>query len=228
MRTVNTRSFEGESGKPARGIVGPKSVGRVSARGADRLERVLEAATDMFHENGYANTSVQDVANAVGLLKGSLYYYIDSKEDLLFRIVDDVHRDVQSTLDEATSAEDLAPLERLAQFARKQVEYNARNVKKIAVYHHEWTRLEGDRLADVRRRRRQQEQAVIALLDEAKERGELDPQLDVKLASACVFATIIWPYTWYRPGSTSPDKLSQYCADFILHGVVGAHRSGRS
>ena len=45
-----------------------------------------------FHEKGYEATSIQDIADAVGILKGSLYYYITSKEDLLFEILEDVHQ----------------------------------------------------------------------------------------------------------------------------------------
>ena len=52
---------------------------------------VLEAAARVFHEKGYESTSIQDIADAVGILKGSLYYYITSKEDLLFEILQDVH-----------------------------------------------------------------------------------------------------------------------------------------
>jgi AcrR family transcriptional regulator len=220
---VSTRSTGRRAAKSPPRPASSKPGERPNTRGADRLKQVMDAATDMFHANGYANTTVEDVAGAVGLLKGSLYYYIDSKEDLLFRIVDDVHEDVQATLDEAMASTELAPLDRLSQFARRQVEYNARNVKKIAVYHHEWARLEGDRLADIRRRRRRQEQAVVALLNEAKEHGDVSPELDVKLAANCVFATVIWPYTWYRPGALSPERLARFCSDFILHGVVGAH-----
>jgi TetR/AcrR family transcriptional regulator, cholesterol catabolism regulator len=197
-------------------------VTRSRTRGSDRLEQILEAAAELFYENGYAQTSVEDVASAVNLLKGSLYYYIDSKEDLLFRIVEDVHEGVEDTLNDAMAHQDLPPLDRLSLFARNQIIHNARNVRKIAVYHHEWTRLEADRLTDIRERRQRQDRAVVALLNEALQRGDVHKDLDVKLAASCVFATIIWPYTWYRPGSVSPERLARFCSEFILGGVLGA------
>ena len=40
----------------------------------DRREAIIDAAVTLFHQQGYANTSMQDIADAVGLLKGSLYY----------------------------------------------------------------------------------------------------------------------------------------------------------
>ena len=56
-----------------------------------REQQILDAAAVVFYEKGYAAASIQDVADAVGILKGSLYYYIDSKEDLLFEILRDAH-----------------------------------------------------------------------------------------------------------------------------------------
>jgi AcrR family transcriptional regulator len=175
----------------------------------------------MFNERGYAATSVEDVANAVGLLKGSLYHYIDSKEDLLFDIVEDVHGDVQAILDAAVARTELPPLERFAAYVEEQVEYNAHNIEKISVYYHEWLRLGGDRLAQVRSRRRRQEQMVVELLIQARDAGEIRADIDVKVAARCAFATIIWPYTWYRPGSISAARLAEFCVDFVLNGVSG-------
>ena len=57
-----------------------------------RRQEILEAAAGVFHEKGYKATSIQDIADAVGILKGSLYYYIRSKEDLLNEILQDVHQ----------------------------------------------------------------------------------------------------------------------------------------
>jgi len=142
---------------------------------------------------------------------------MDSKEDLLYRIVDDVHEEVQARMDVAC-APDKPALERLLTFVEEQVHYNAKHVTRMAVYHHEWLRLEADRLKDVRQRRRQQELTVIRLLDEAKEDGDIDPELDTKLAAASVFAVTIWPYTWY-PGTVAPSKLADFCGSFVLNGI---------
>src|SRR5947207_409360 len=58
-----------------------------------RQQEILEAAARVFHEKGYESTSIQDIADEVGILKGSLYYYIRSKEDLLYEIIRDIHDD---------------------------------------------------------------------------------------------------------------------------------------
>ncbi|MDX6327302.1 MAG: hypothetical protein QOK15_3656, partial [Nocardioidaceae bacterium] len=81
--------------------VGPGSLN--GARARDR--EVIEAAVKIFWAKGYANTSVQDVADALGMLKGSLYYYIDSKERLLEKIFDDSHLELSKIANAAVSAE---------------------------------------------------------------------------------------------------------------------------
>ena len=63
-----------------------------------RQHEVVAAAVKMFYESGYSETSVEDIANELGILKGSLYYYITSKEDLLYAIVREVHTEVEELL----------------------------------------------------------------------------------------------------------------------------------
>jgi AcrR family transcriptional regulator len=53
-----------------------------------REDQLLETATRLFKEKGYHNTSMQDLADALGLQKGSLYHYIDSKQELLRRLLE--------------------------------------------------------------------------------------------------------------------------------------------
>src|SRR4051794_26547784 len=60
---------------------------RGAAQGA-REEEILAAAARIFREKGYHGASVRDIAESVGLLKGSLYHYIRSKEELLARLFD--------------------------------------------------------------------------------------------------------------------------------------------
>ena len=199
------------NGKPAR-----------RDRGGKRRQDIIVAATALFYSKGYADTSVEDVAKAVGVLKGSLYYYIDSKEDLLVRILEDVHEQVGVILEEVASRLDLSPLERISMYVRRQVDYNARNVRKIAVYYHEFRWISGSRLANIRRQRREHEQFFVDLLKEAVQAGEVPSDLDIDLAARAAFATIIWPYTWYRAdGPISPQQLSDFCVEFVLNGVGG-------
>jgi AcrR family transcriptional regulator len=186
-----------------------------------RDRQILEAAAHIFHERGYADTSVQDVANAVGLLKGSLYYYIESKEDLLFRVLQDVHAQAKQILDVVPEM-DVPPLERLAAYVRGHVEFNLRNIEKVAVYYHDFSQLSPDRREEIVATRKRYEEFVIALIEEAQAAGEVDPDLDAHVATYSVLGMLNWVYTWYRPGGKV--SISDF-ADLVAEIVVGGLRS---
>jgi len=210
--------------KTANGSLTTEGTGRVAprtAKGAERAQQIMEIAQMLFHKQGYAQTSMDDLGRATGLLKGSLYYYMDSKEDLLFRIVEEVHDVSRAQLDEARGRSDLSAIERLMLFIEAQVTYLALNVTRVAVYHHEWHRLEADRLKNVREARHSYDENLIALLLEVQQEGGLADGVDPKIAANMVLATICWPYTWYRPGTLSPAELSHHCADFVRGGLAG-------
>jgi TetR/AcrR family transcriptional regulator, cholesterol catabolism regulator len=204
---------------PLRGSGARKPLNDAAVR---REREILNAAMDLFHERGYANTSVEDVASAVGILKGSLYHYIDSKEDLLYRIVEQVHESVQQIMASIEERHDLTPLQRLEAYVREQVIYNAANLRRISVYYQDRARLSPARSAEIRRWRRNQERAVIGLIEQAAAAGEVPADIDTRLAANCVFAVVIWMYTWYRPGGpTSARALAEFSARFVLEGLTG-------
>ncbi|MGM7678560.1 TetR/AcrR family transcriptional regulator [Microbacterium sp. A94] len=192
-----------------------------TAKGIERAQQIMEIAENLFHRQGYAQTSMDDIARATGLLKGSLYYYMKSKEDLLYRIVEDVHEVSRAQLDEARQQENVPALERLLHFVEAQVTYLALNVTRVAVYHHEWHRLEGDRLKSVREARHAYDDALIALLEELKAEGSLAADSNTRLVANMVLATICWPYTWYRSGTVSAAELSKTCTNFVRAGLPG-------
>lgn len=194
-----------------------------SAKSRRRHAEVLDAAVKMFYESGYSDTSVEDIANELGILKGSLYYYIRSKEDLLYEIVRDVNDDVAALLADALENQQLPPLQRLTNYMIAQVEYNASNIKKITVYYDDLPLLGRGRLTEIRRTLHNIEKGVTDLITEAQQRGNIDPSVDPALATYAVFATVNWMYRWYKPrGRFRPPEIAEFIAEFTLHGLTGA------
>jgi AcrR family transcriptional regulator len=209
----STRSRSAGKGRNASQPARPSSPKR-------REREIIATAAEIFRRNGYADTSVQDVADAVGILKGSLYYYIDSKEDLLYRVLLEVHEDAQGMLGEISAMTDLTALERISAYVRRHLEYNVRNLNKIAVYYHDFGLLSPDRQADIRKQRRVYEDFLEELIEEAQAAGEIDPDADARVLSYCMFGTLNWTYTWYRPGGrVSVSELADMVADFTVKGL---------
>lgn len=180
---------------------------------------MLDAAIEVFARKGYVETSVQDIADAVGLLKGSLYHYIDSKEGLLYRLLNEVHDDVEAILAEVADFPGLGPLERLERYVERQVAYNLANLDRISVYYHDVHHLGDQRRQVILGRRRVHERFVARLVAEAQVAGEADPTLDPVIATNCVFATIIWVYRWYRPGRFDAEALARDCARYAIEAL---------
>jgi AcrR family transcriptional regulator len=196
---------------------------------SDRLDdrptaaRILEAAAGLFARKGYGQTSVQDVADAVGILKGSLYYYIDSKEDLLFRLLDDIHQETSQIVKEVEPLEDVPAIDRLGMYVQRHVEFNARNTTKITVYYQDIGLLSPKRRKVILEQRKLYEDFVEGLIEEAQAAGDIDRSLNAKLLTFFVFANINWLYTWYKPrGAIKPDEVAALCSDFVLAGVTGS------
>src|ERR1043165_9694593 len=93
--------------------------GRAQRRGGgerkprdERWSELIEVATDVFYAKGYDAASLQDIADRLGMLKGSLYYYIQSKEDLLYDVIKTVHEEGLANI-ESLAAGDGDAVERL-------------------------------------------------------------------------------------------------------------------
>lgn len=190
-----------------------------AARSKKRQREIIDAAAEIFHRKGYSETSVQDIAEAVGILKGSLYYYIDSKEDLLFQMLLEVHEDAKGIVAE-TAALEIPAVDRLRAYVQRHVEYNAHNLSKIAVYYHDFGLLTAKRKKAIMDQRRYYEEFVIGLIDEAKADGMVDKSVDASLVANAIFGVANWIYTWYQTsGSASPEYLGKLYAELVVNGV---------
>lgn len=194
-----------------------------------RAEEVVACAVEIFNERGYAATSVGDIADALGILKGSLYYYIESKEDLLFNIVGEVHEASREIVEDALAREDLHARDRLALYVRNQTRYNALNVARVAVYYSDVNQLSEPRLKDIRSRQRTHFHALVKLITEAQEEGLIAADMDPMLAAHAVLSTVIWVYTWFRRSrAVSADQLADFCVRYTLSGLQGTAMPGLS
>lgn len=178
-------------------------------RGADRRNRdseVIDAAVEVFYAKGYSAASIQDVADIVGLLKGSLYHYISSKEDLLFRIFAGSHQQALEIMQEV-NARDLPPKEHLSAYLHEIVLWYIANVQRVSLYFNEWRYLTGENAEAVRRQRREFSDYVHAIL--AKSHDDLRPDTDVKLATFFILGAINNIPVWYRKsGAYSASRVA--------------------
>lgn len=172
----------------------------------NRNAEVITAGIDVFWRKGYSAASIQDVADAVGVLKGSLYHYISSKEELLFRIFDDAHQEAALLMEEV-GAMDADPLTRLQVYLERHVEQFLAYPERTSLYFRDWRYLTGDRYDTVVEQRRAYERFVRGLIAEAQANGDLEESLNPKYASLFIIGAINYVADWYRRDGRDPARV---------------------
>jgi AcrR family transcriptional regulator len=184
-----------------------------------RDEEVYAAALRLFTEKGYHATSMQDIAAAVGLYKGSLYHYIGGKDELLARVFE---RGMGSLLDEveAIAADtSVAASRQLRLILRAHVAAVTGNREALTVYLHEFRALAGEALGRVREQRERYRQLVESVVDRGVRSGEFETT-DVSIATLGVLGMCNWIVQWYRPGGRlDPGQIADHFAELLLRGL---------
>jgi AcrR family transcriptional regulator len=162
----------------------------------NRDREVLEAAVALFGSKGYRETSIQDIADAVGVHKASVYHYVTSKEDLLFQICQRSDADASGVV-RAAEREAGAPLRRLGNFVEAYVTYCLGSIEWMRVYTREAHHLSPARWDDLRAHRRSYEGYVERLLCEALG-GGAGGDTRIRETAHFIFGAINGLPDWYR------------------------------
>lgn len=186
----------------------------------NRGPEILDAAIRVFADKGYGAASLQDVADIVGVLKGSLYHYIDSKEDLLFRICADSHAHAAELMREATeSAED--PLEQLRHYLHRLTMWNLTNIDRVTIYFNEGRWLTGERLDEVRRQGREFQAFIRVLIERASGAGQVRRTVDPRIHTQLILGSVNYMSSWYRPdGLFTPEEIAAALTDSAIASLV--------
>jgi AcrR family transcriptional regulator len=184
------------------------------------LREVLDAAALVFYERGYESASIQDIAESLGMLKGSLYYYIESKEDLLFHILEDAHDQARENIARAKAVEGDA-LQRIRAFVTAHLVFNASNIIRMGIAFHDLRSLSEDRRRLIIEARDEYDEFLRKLIRDGQKEGIICPDIDPRLAGFATFGMTNWIYQWYQPGGkTAAKSIANEFADIIVAGLA--------
>lgn len=182
-----------------------------------RQAEILEIATELFREKGYHATSLDDIANRVGFTKPAIYYYFDSKEDILFSIVDAIVEGGLQRISEIASRP-TSPTSRLRDLLVENTRVLLENLDANSVFYNERGLLSPEREKAIRTRERQYTRIVRDLYVEGVRAGEF-ADVDPSIATSTLLGASIWAYRWFNPeGRFSADKVANEIASLVLHG----------
>jgi len=185
---------------------------------ATRRHELVAVAARLFAERGYHGTSMADLAEAMGVQKGSLYSLTGSKQDLLVVVTREGAAAFHTALDRVP--QDADPLARIGAALRGHLAVVAEQADTATVFTREWRFLEEPELTAFRDERRRYETRWRSLLAEAAERGMLRADLDFEATVLLVLSAANWAYTWIRPGADT-DALADRFFAVLLDGVRG-------
>ncbi|ALV39900.1 hypothetical protein AU252_00915 [Pseudarthrobacter sulfonivorans] len=166
-----------------------------------RRRQIVDTAIELFGKWGFTGTSVDQIAAAVGMKKGSLYYHFESKQEIL----DAIHAEVLEALFTQAgfaagviTQAGLDPCEQLRQVIENHVEYQWRNVRYLVVYDRERHLLP----ASARRKAHEQEteytEAVVEILRRCQESGCVDATLDLEVLTYALFGALTTLRRWKK------------------------------
>src|SRR6266566_1573642 len=192
----------------------PRRPGEMSTR---RSELTRQAAR-LFAAKGYHGTSIGDLAEAMGVQKGSLYAHINSKQDLLYETMAEGARAFHAGLD--AIPEEAPATEKIRLALRSHLQVVADQLDVATVFVQEWRYLEGERREEIVAERRRYEERIRALFREGRDLGELRTDLDDATAALLVLSAVNWAYTWLQPGRDT-DELADRFYSLLIDGMRG-------
>lgn len=185
---------------------------------ATRREELSRAAARLFAERGFHGTSMDALAQALGVQKGSLYSLTGSKQELLYETLQEGARAFHAALD---AVPDAAPaVERVRAALRGHLRVVAEQLDVATVFTREWRYLEGASREEFVGERRRYEQRWRALFRDGVESGDLRTDLDTGAATLLVLSAANWAYTWLEPGRDTDDLADRFLT-ILVDGIRG-------
>lgn len=184
----------------------------------DRKAQIYSKASSLFREHGYPGTTVRHIARELNIQAGSLYAHIDSKEDVLWEIVNRAAAQFMDAV-EPVAESALPAEEKLRRMVGAHIQVVAENLADATMFFHEWKFLGDERKRLVGEMRDRYEGFFRRVVEEGMSTGEFAPG-DPKMATMIVLSAVNWMPQWYNPeGPLSPHEVAGTFADLILRGL---------
>lgn len=194
-----------------------------------KFDHILHWATRVFCEKGYEGASIRDIARRSRVSLAGLYYYVESKEELLYLIQTNCFTTLVDRLQEVLKTADPDPQARLRLLVANHIRYFLQNPEAMKVLSHESESLRPPYAGEVAELKRTYYRLCRGVLEDLKRERKLK-HLNTRVAVLSLFGMMNWIYTWYnRRVDPDADSLAEQMADLFLHGLqAGSPASGRA
>ncbi|HEY7054265.1 MAG TPA: TetR family transcriptional regulator KstR2 [Mycobacterium sp.] len=198
------------------------------SRPASRRDELLELAASMFAERGLRATTVRDIADAAGILSGSLYHHFASKEEMVDEVLRGFLDGLFASYEQIIEGEP-NPLERFKGLFMASFDAIERRHAQVVIYQDEAKRLSSQpRFSYVQDLNRRQRQMWVDVLQQGIKEGYFRPDLDVDLVYRFIRDTTWVSVRWYQPGGPlTAEQVGRQYLSIVLGGITVDESLGR-
>lgn len=194
--------------------------GRKRTKAQMRWQVILRVATELFNKHGFFATSMQDISDEVGIKKASLYYYVTSKEQLLFEILKDLHHGGVA-LAEGVNFGTSDPLGELRSFLVQLCIYTGKHADRLAIYARDFDYLSSEQQAAILTERRIYYDTCIRLITMAVAQGQVSGAIDPPTIGQVVMRGVVSIAQWYRAeGALAIEQIAVQSAGVMVQGLA--------
>lgn len=186
----------------------------------ERLTEILDAAEAVLAEKGFRDATIQDLASQVGLAKGSLYYYIENKEDLLFQVLRRGNLRYLQVLRADPFITSGAPVSRLLRFIDLHMQQVEHDRSWNTLDERQDVFLDADNLAAINGLRQKTYRILKGILSDGMSAGVFSEGMDPSVAANSILSLMNSTTRWYKPrGRHSIEEIGEWYKAMILDGL---------
>jgi TetR/AcrR family transcriptional regulator, cholesterol catabolism regulator len=181
---------------------------------------IVEAAAGLFAWKGFGATSLNDIAEALGVTKVALYYHIKNKEEILRLIYLMVLNMAEEPLRRIVESE-LSPVEKLRRAVEHHISVTVNTSPAIKVFYREHAHLTGPFAREIMLREKDYERYIEQIVQEGIAKGTFKPEFDPKVITFGLLGMCHWLSQWYKPsGRFTHRQIASMFMDMVEGGLL--------
>ena len=184
----------------------------------DRIKEIHSVVTRLFARNGYHNTSMREIARGLGMNQSSLHHYFDSKEDILYALINDAIDDALNTL-EGICKTDISPHGKLNRVLSFYTNFYAGDQDRLRLLVNEQGNLGRDYRLVLIKKGRRYVHLIQSILKALANEGRMKP-IPPAVATFAFFGMVHYTTQWYdRDGPVKSGELADYFLEIFTKGI---------
>jgi len=189
------------------------------SRSLQKTKEIHRVIARLFAYRGYHSTSMREIARELGMNQSSLYHYFSSKEDILFKLMNDAIDDVFVTLEDIYAA-DLLPEDKLKRVLDSYIRSYAGDQERLILLVNEMNSLNEKYRHVLVEKQRRYVQLIKSILNELVGESKMK-KIDPTVAIFAFFGMVHYTIKWYhKDGPITLDELAKLFVEIFTKGIL--------